>query len=119
MRKNVLSLKGFKSNTALRVLAVFIIIALLLTIEGIANAVVKAGNSAGVNMPPVPIFRQTAADLTMIGVGLFLLLLVPVFVVPVVKFAVIGVGFALLGYGLYQVYKLIQGKPVQDLLPKK
>jgi hypothetical protein len=119
MRKNVLSPRAFKSNTALKVLAVFIIIALLFTIEGIAKIVVNAGNSAGLNMPPVPVFRQTAADLTMIGVGLFLLLLVPVFVVPVVKFAVIGVGLTLLGYGVYQVYKLIQGKPVQDILPKK
>jgi len=88
-------------------------------IEKVAEIVVSAGNSAGINMPPVPVFRQASADLFMVATGLILLMVSAFVIVPLVKFAVIGAGFALLGYGLFQVYKLIQGKPVSDLLPKK
>lgn len=119
MTKKMISSNRFKSNKLLAVVAVFTLIALLLMIEAVSEVVVKAGNAAGINMPPVPIFRQAAADLFLVGLGLFLLIISPIFIVPLVKFAVIGAALAVAGYGVYQIWKLIQGKPVTGTLPQK
>lgn len=119
MRKAVLNTRGFKMNRTFAILAVFTIIALLLMVEVVAETVVKAGNSLGVNMPATPIFRQVAGNMFLIGAGSLLLLLSMLVVVPLIKFAVIGAGLALAGYGIYQLYKFISGGSIQDILPKK
>lgn len=119
MKKQILNTRGFRSSRILAVLAVVMLIALLLMIEKVAMAVVNAGNSVGINMPPVPIFRQAAGDIFMVAAGAILVMFSWIVMVPVAKFAIIAGGLALAGYGLYQIYKLIVGKPVQDILPKK
>lgn len=119
MKKQILNTRKFSMPKTISVLAVVALIALLFMLQPVADAVVKAGTAAGVNMPPVPIFRQTAGNIFLAAVGLFLLLISAIFVVPIVKFAAIGAGLALAGYGIYQIYKLIKGEPVQDILPRK
>lgn len=119
MRKNQISPRGFKNNKLLAVSAIVLAIALLLMIEAVAEVVVSAGNKLGVPMPPVPVFRNAAANVVLVAAGVFFLVISAVLVVPVVKFAVIGAGLALAGYGVYQLYKLVKGDMVQDLTPRK
>jgi hypothetical protein len=118
MAKNILTLRGFKMNQALAVLAVFTLIALLLMVEKVAQVVTEAGNNMGINMPAVPILRNTAANLVLIGVGALLILFAGLVLIPVVKFSILIVGIGLAGYGIYQVYKMVKGEPMKDILPK-
>jgi hypothetical protein len=119
MRKNILNVRGFKLNKLLGVLAIFTLIAMLLMIETVAEAVVSAGNKVGINMPVVPVFRQAAANLFLVGAGAVLFVLAAIIVVPVIKISVIIVGLGLAVYGLYQLYKLVTGGTVQDVIPRK
>lgn len=119
MRKNALSPRGFKQNKLFVVTAVVVLVALLLMIQQVAEQVVKAGTALGIDMPNVPALRVSASHVFMAGVGIILLLVAGLVVIPVAKFALIGAGLALLGYGVYNLYKLIQGQAVQDILPRK
>ena len=95
------------------------LIALLLSIQKVAEVVTDAGNNLGINMPPVPIFRQANLDVFIVALGAMLLLLSVAFIVPVVKFAVIGAGLALFGYAAVRLYKMFKGDPVTTTLPDK
>lgn len=117
--KNIIKSSGFKQSQILAVFAVFMIVSLLLMFEKVAEIVTEIGDYLGVNMPAVPVLRQTAANLFMVGAGVVLVLLSAIIIVPLVKFALIGAGLALVGYGLYQVYNLIKGRPIKDILPGK
>jgi len=119
MKKNIISTRKFPYSKALAVAAVFVLVALLFMFEKVAEVVVNTGNSAGINMPAVPLFRQAAGNMVLAGIGFMLLIFSALIIVPLVKFAVIGAGFALLGYGVYQLYKMFTGRTFQDVLPKK
>jgi hypothetical protein len=101
------------------VLAVFLIIAFLLTFQAVAE-LFKSGLSSltgGKIDPPVDLIQATSANLLAIGAGLGLVLLGAVIVLPLVKFAIIGAGVVLLGIGLYNVYRTFTGKPGNTILP--
>lgn len=119
MARNVIASRGFRQHKLFAVTAVVTLVALLLMIPQVSEAVVKAGTSLGINMPNVPSLRIGASHVFLAGAGLILLLVSAIVLVPIAKFALIGAGLALLGYGVYNLYKMIQGQPVQDVLPRK
>jgi len=119
MSKSVLAARGFRNHKFFAIVAVFALIAVLLTIGPVADFVVKTGGQMGIKMPSPLGLRTTASHLFLAACGLMLLLLVPLVLIPIVKFALIGAGLALLGYGAYNVYRLLKGGQAPNILPYK
>jgi hypothetical protein len=101
------------------VLAVFLIIAFLLTFKSIAAILKETLDllSGGKISPPADLIQATSANLLAIGSGLALILLAAVIALPLLKFAIIGAGFVLIGIGLYNIFNLFSGKPSESILP--
>lgn len=117
--KRILNLRGFKWDRVLYIALAFILVCMILMIESVAEVVVSAGNKVGVNMPVVPVFRQYAANGLLVGSGIAFLVFSAIVVVPVAKFALIAVGIGMAVYGVYQLYKMVSGKAVHDVIPRK
>lgn len=113
--------KNLPSDTWMRVLVVFIIVAILFTIKEVAEIVSKGiasitGNSV---VAPVEMVQNTAANMAWAGVGLLLLLIAPVFIVGVVKWGLILAGAAIVGVSLYNLYNTFFNKKSESVLPSK
>lgn len=119
MAKSIISTRSFKMSRVLFWVAMFTALCLLLMFEKVSEVVSETLSKVGVDVPSPPMLRQYAANGFLAGCGVLLLIVSVLIVVPLAKFAVIGAGLALAGYGIYQLYKMITGGSFQDLTPKK
>jgi len=117
MIKKVLPLKNFP-HRIFSVVAIIGFVAFLLTLKPVAEFVKKAVEMLGITFPPMEIFRNAAANILLVAVGYVALVIAAVIVIPIVKIAVTISAIAVVGYGLYNLYKTFTKKPVQDILPQ-
>lgn len=100
-------------------LAVFAFIAFLLTLKPVAEATKTAVEKLGITFPPMEIFRNTAANLLLVGIGAIGVIIGGFVTVAVLKVAVVVSALALVGVGLYNVYRTFTGGTTINVLPEK
>jgi hypothetical protein len=116
MIRKVLPFKNFP-HRLFSIVAVIALVAFLLTIKPVAEVVKKAVEMLGITFPPMEIFRNAAANILLVCVGYFALVIAAAIAIPVVKIAVTIAAVAVVGYGLYNLYKTFTGGIVKDILP--
>jgi len=116
MIKKVLPLKNFP-HRVFSVVAIIALIAFLLTLKPVAEAVKKVVEMLGITFPPMDIFRNAAANILLVALGYIALVVAAAIVVPIVKVSVTIAAVAAVGYGLYNLYKTFTGKSIKDILP--
>lgn len=116
MIRKVLPFKNFP-HRLFSVVAVIALVAFLLTIKPVAEVVKKGVEMLGITFPPMDIFRNAAANILLVCVGYFALVIAAAIAVPIVKIAVTVAAVAVVGYGLYNLYKTFTGQNVKDILP--
>ena len=99
------------------VLVIIALVAFLLTIKPVAEVVKKLVEMLGITFPPMDIFRNAAANILLVCVGYFALVIAAAIAIPLVKIAVTVAAVAVVGYGLYNLYKTFTGGTVKDILP--
>ena len=77
----------------------------------------KGVEMLGITFPPMDIFRNAAANILLVCVGYFALVIAAAIAVPLVKIAVTVAAVAVVGYGLYNLYKTFTGQSTKDILP--
>ena len=117
MIKKVLPNKNFP-NRYFAIVAVFCLVAFLLTLKPVAEVVKKGAEMLGINFPALEIFQNTASYLLLAGVGALLLPIAALIPILIVKVSVVIVGLALVAYGLYAAFGLLTGRPVKNILPE-
>jgi len=116
MIRKVLPVKNFP-HRLFSVVAIIALVAFLLTIKPVAEIVKKGVEMLGITFPPMDIFRNTAANILLTALGGLALWMTALIVVPIVKVAVTIAAVAVVGYGLYNIYRTITGKSTKDILP--
>jgi len=116
MIRKVLPFKNFP-HRLFSIVAVIALVAFLLTIKPVAEVVKKLVEMLGITFPPMDIFRNAAANILLVCVGYFALVIAAAIAIPLVKIAVTVAAVAVVGYGLYNLYKTFTGGSVKDILP--
>ena len=116
MIRRVLPFKNFP-HRFFAVVAVFALIAFLLTLKPVAEQVKKLVEMLGITFPPMEIFQNTAANFLLLGIGVLLLPIAALVTVVAVKVAVVVIAVALIGYSLFNVYKTFTGGNTTSILP--
>jgi hypothetical protein len=116
MIRKVLPFKNFP-HRLFSIVAVIALVAFLLTIKPVAETVKKLVEILGITFPPMDIFRNAAANILLVCVGYFALVIAAAIAIPLVKIAVTVAAVAVVGYGLYNLYKTFTGGTVKDILP--
>ena len=116
MIKKVLPVKNFP-HRIFSIVAIIGFVAFLLTLKPVAEIVKKGVEALGITFPPMEIFRNAAANILLVAVGYVALVIAAVIVIPIVKIAVTISAIAVVGYGLYNLYKTFTGKTIKDILP--
>jgi len=116
MIRKVLPFKNFP-HRLFSIVAIIALVAFLLTIKPVAEVVKKAVEMLGITFPPMEIFRNAAANILLVCIGYFALVIAAAIAIPIVKIAVTVSAVAVVGYGLYNLYKTFTGKPTKDILP--
>jgi hypothetical protein len=116
MIRKVLPFKNFP-HRLFSIVAVIALVAFLLTIKPVAETVKKLVEMLGITFPPMDIFRNAAANILLVCVGYFALVISAAIAIPLVKIAVTVAAVAVVGYGLYNLYKTFTGGTVKDILP--
>jgi hypothetical protein len=116
MIRKVVQSKNFP-HRLFAVVAVFTFIAFLLTLKPVATEVRNLGEKLGISMPSVSFFRNAAANMMLVGIGVIVLLISPLIVVAAIKVAVVVTALALVGVGLYNLYNVFFKKSSQEILP--
>ena len=116
MIRKVLPFKNFP-HRLFSIVAVIALVAFLLTIKPVAETVKKLVEMLGITFPPMDIFRNAAANILLVCVGYFALVIAAAIAIPLVKIAVTVAAVAVVGYGLYNLYKTFTGGSVKDILP--
>lgn len=116
MIRKVLPFKNFP-HRLFSIVAVIALVAFLLTIKPVAEVVKKGVEMLGITFPPMDIFRNAAANILLVCVGYFALVIAAAIAVPIVKIAVTVAAVAVVGYGLFNLYKTFTGQNVKDILP--
>jgi len=116
MIRKVLPFKNFP-HRLFSIVAVIALVAFLLTIKPVAEIVKKAVEMLGITFPPMEIFRNAAANILLVCVGYFALVIAAAIAIPIVKIAVTVSAVAVVGYGLYNLYKTFTGGSIKDILP--
>lgn len=116
MIRKVLPFKNFP-HRLFSIVAVIALVAFLLTIKPVAETVKKLVEMLGITFPPMDIFRNGAANILLVCVGYFALVIAAAIAIPLVKIAVTVAAVAVVGYGLYNLYKTFTGGTVKDILP--
>jgi hypothetical protein len=116
MIRKVLPFKNFP-HRLFSIVAIIALVAFLLTIKPVAEVVKKGVEMLGITFPPMDIFRNAAANILLVCVGYFALVIAAAIAIPLVKIAVTVAAVAVVGYGLYNLYKTFTGKSVKDILP--
>lgn len=100
------------------VVAIFTLIAFLLTLKPVAEVVKKGVEMLGITFPPMAIFQNVAANMLLVGLGAMALFVAGVIMVPIIKIAVTVAAVAVVAVGLYNIYKSFTGKPTQKIIPE-
>ena len=116
MISKVLPFKNFP-HRLFSIVAIIALVAFLLTIKPVAEVVKKLVENLGITFPPMDIFRNAAANILLVCVGYFALVIAAAIAIPLVKIAVTVAAVAVVGYGLYNLYKTFTGGSVKDILP--
>lgn len=116
MIRKVLPFKNFP-HRLFSVVAIIALVAFLLTIKPVAESVKKLVEMLGITFPPMDIFRNAAANILLVCVGYFALVIAAAIALPIVKIAVTVAAVGVVGYGLYNLYKTFTGGSVKDILP--
>jgi hypothetical protein len=116
MIRKVLPFKNFP-HRLFSIVAVIALVAFLLTIKPVAEVVKKGVEMLGITFPPMDIFRNAAANILLVCVGYFALVIAAAIAIPIVKISVTVAAVAVVGYGLYNIYKTFTGQNVKDILP--
>lgn len=116
MIRKVLPFKNFP-HRLFSIVAVIALVAFLLTIKPVAEVVKKLVEMLGITFPPMDIFRNAAANILLVCVGYFALVIAAAIAIPLVKIAVTVAAVAVVGYGLYNLYRTFTGGSVKDILP--
>jgi hypothetical protein len=116
MIRKVLPFKNFP-HRLFSIVAVIALVAFLLTIKPVAETVKKLVEMLGITFPPMDIFRNAAANILLVCVGYFALVIAAAIAIPLVKIAVTVAAVAVVGYGLFNLYKTFTGRTVKDILP--
>ena len=118
MIRKILPVKKFP-HRFFAVVAVFTLVALLLTFKPIAELVKKGAEALSIKFPPLEVFQNAAMYLLLFGIGVLLLPIAALIPVLIVKVAVVIVALALVGYAINSVFRLVTGKSVTNILPQK
>jgi hypothetical protein len=116
MIRKVLPFKNFP-HRLFSIVAVIALVAFLLTIKPVAETVKKLVEMLGITFPPIDIFRNTAANILLVCLGMIALWISALIVIPLVKIAVTLAAVAAVGYGLYSIYRLFTRGSMKDILP--
>lgn len=116
MIRKVLPVKNFP-HRLFSIVAIIALVAFLLTIKPVAETVKKLVEMLGITFPPLDIFRNTAANILLVSLGAVALWITALIVIPIVKIAVTVAAVAVVGYGLYNLYRTFTGGSVKDILP--
>ncbi len=116
MIRKVLPFKNFP-HRLFSIVAVIALVAFLLTIKPVAESVKKLVEMLGITFPPMDIFRNAAANILLVCVGYFALVIAAAIAIPLVKISVTIAAVAVVGYGLFNLYKTFTGGTVKDILP--
>jgi len=116
MIRKVLPFKNFP-HRLFSIVAIIALVAFLLTIKPVAEVVKKLVEMLGITFPPMDIFRNAAANILLVCVGYFALVIAAAIAIPIIKIAVTVAAIAVVGYGLYNLYKTFTGGTVKDILP--
>jgi len=116
MIRKVLPFKNFP-HRLFSIVAIIALVAFLLTLKPVAEVVKKLVEMLGITFPPMEIFRNAAANILLVCVGYFALVIAAAIAIPIVKIAVTVAAVAVVGYGLYNLYKTFTGKTTKDILP--
>jgi len=116
MIRKVLPFKNFP-HRLFSIVAIIALVAFLLTIKPVAEVVKKVVEMLGITFPPMDIFRNAAANILLVCIGYFALVIAAAIAIPIVKIAVTVSAVAVVGYGLYNLYKTFTGKTTKDILP--
>jgi hypothetical protein len=117
MIRKVLPFKNFP-HRLFSVVAVIALVAFLLTIKPVAEAVKKLVEMLGITFPPMEIFKNTAANILLVCVGYFALVIAAAIAIPIVKISVTIAAVAVVGYGLYNIYQTFTGGVTTNILPQ-
>jgi hypothetical protein len=115
--KRVFPISGRFPHRLFSIVAVVALVAFLLTIKPVAEIVKKGVEALGITFPPMEIFKNTAANILLVAVGYIALTIAAIIIVPIVKISVTIAAVALVGYGLYNIYRTFTGRSVKDILP--
>lgn len=116
MIRKVLPIRNFP-HKFFAVVAVFALVAFLLTLKPVAEQVKKLVEMLGITFPPIDIFRNTAANLLLLGIGVLLIPIAALITVVTVKVAVVVVAVAIIGVALFNVYRTFTGGSTVVILP--
>jgi len=116
MIRKVLPVKNFP-HRLFSIVAIIALVAFLLTIKPVAETVKKLVEMLGITFPPLDIFRNTAANILLVSLGAVALWIAALIVIPIVKIAVTIAAVAVVGYGLYNLYRTFTGGSIKDILP--
>jgi uncharacterized membrane protein YdjX (TVP38/TMEM64 family) len=100
-------------------LIIFIFIALLLTFKPIIELLRKIVETLGGSLPATELIQNTAANLLLLGVGAFVILIAIKVTVPLFAFMLIAGGATIMAVAAYNVYRTFTKQSVQDILPKQ
>jgi hypothetical protein len=99
------------------IMAVIALVAFLLTIKPVAEVVKKGVEGLGITFPPVDVFRNTAANILLVAMGILVIYIGGLVTVVGIKIAVIVGALAITGYGLYNLYRTFTGGNTTNVLP--
>jgi hypothetical protein len=117
MIRKVLPFKNFP-HRLFSIVAIIALVAFLLTIKPVAETVKKLVEMLGITFPPMEIFKNAAANILLVCLGYFVLVIAAAIAIPIVKIAVTVSAVALVGYGMYNLYKIFTGGTVMNILPE-
>jgi hypothetical protein len=117
MIRKVLPFKNFP-HRLFSIVAIIALVAFLLTIKPVAETVKKLVEMLGITFPPMEIFKNAAANILLVCLGYFALVIAAAIAIPIVKIAVTVSAIAVVGYGLYNLYKVFTGGTVMNILPQ-
>jgi hypothetical protein len=114
--RKILPVRKF-GHSYFAIIAVFTIIAFLMTLKPVAEIVKKGLDMIGLTTA-VELIQITASYLWMLGAGLLLLIITPLILVASIKIIVTVVAVGLIGWALYSVGQVFTNKKVTNPLPQ-
>jgi len=117
--KKVLAISGNKfPQKTFAVLIVVALVAFLLTLKPVAEAVKKTAESLGVTFPPLDVFRNVASQIQNLAIGLIALTIGVAVGLVGLKVALIAAAVGIVVYSGYMIYKSLFKGETNITLPE-